>query len=193
MDRLFKGRSMMYGPDGTTLISTRPTIGSDSRPSTIMSADLHRAASIPSVGDLRASPIPMANGSSHTYFMVQAPYQGQPTNGHAHSHPHPMSGSQSPTLVYAPSSPTQSSSPRRDYSKHYRSFGDAVPFPSTTTTTNSTTIPDHASQRLSNPLPDPPRLSAYKPSPLPSSIAGSGEGPSSPEYWATLAGVTSTH
>lgn len=183
MDRLWKGRSMMYGPDGTTLISTRPTIGSDSRPSTIMSADLHRAASIPSVGDLaRTSPIPMAHGSSHTYFMVQAPYQGQP-NGHAH----PSSGSQSPPIIYAPSSPSHSSSsPRRDYSKHYRSFADAVPFP-------STTPPDHASSRNSNPLPEPPRLSSYRPSPLPSSIAGSGEGPSSPDYWASLAGVTSTH
>ena len=182
MDRLWKGRSMMYGPDGTTLISTRPTIGSDSRPSTIMSADLHRAASIPSVGDLRASPIPKAHGSSHTYFMVQAPYQGQP-NGHAHS----LSGTQSPPIIYTPSSPNQSSSPRRDYSKQYRSFADAVPFP---TTTNP---PDHASQRMSNPLPEPPRLSTYRPSPIPSSIAGSGEGPSSPEYWASLAGVTSTH
>ena len=172
----------MYGPDGTTLISTRPTIGSDSRPSTIMSADLHRAASIPSVGDLRASPIPKAHGSSHTYFMVQAPYQGQP-NGHAHS----LSGTQSPPIIYTPSSPNQSSSPRRDYSKQYRSFADAVPFP---TTTNP---PDHASQRMSNPLPEPPRLSTYRPSPIPSSIAGSGEGPSSPEYWASLAGVTSTH
>ncbi|KAK7694980.1 hypothetical protein QCA50_002168 [Cerrena zonata] len=182
MDRLWKGRSMVYAPDGTTMTSNRPTIGSDSRPSTIMSADLHRAASIPSVGDLaRTSPIPMAHGSSHTYFMVQAPYQGQP-NGHSHS----SSGSQSPPIIYAPSSPNQSSSPHRDYSKHYRSFADAVPFP----TTNPS---DHASQRLSNPLPEPPRLSAYRPSPLPSSIAGSGEGPSSPEYWASLAGVTSTH
>ncbi|CAL1695181.1 unnamed protein product [Somion occarium] len=181
MERLWKGRSMMYGPDGTTLVSNRPTIGSDSRPSTIMTADIQRATSITSMGDMaRTSPVPTAHGSSHTYFMVQTPYQGQP-NGSSYS-----PGATSP-VIYASPGPVQPSSPQRDYSKHYRTFAEPVPFPSTSLTSDS------ASQRISNPLPEPPRLSSYRPSPLPPSIAGSGDGPSSPEYWSKIAGVTSTH
>ncbi|KAL4241634.1 hypothetical protein ABKN59_000804 [Abortiporus biennis] len=162
LERLWKGHSVMYGPDGSGVMSTRPTIGSDSRPSTIMSADIHRATSIPSVAavaDLhRASTMPPSHGSSHTYFMVQTPAQG-------------------------PIPPA-----RYDYPKHHHSFPEPVPFPSTSSTNVSS-----SRASLSNPLPEPPRLSSYKASPLPDSLAGSGDGPASLEYWTKYAGVTTTH
>ncbi|THH33488.1 hypothetical protein EUX98_g685 [Antrodiella citrinella] len=166
LERMWKGRSMVYGPDGTTVISNRPTIGSDSRPSTIMSHDLHRATSIPSVGDLqRASTMPASHGSSHTYFMVQTP-----TNG-----------ASSYEQIPVPVQPTKSTTTRNDYTL-YRSFTDSVPFP-----TNS------QAGALPNPLPDPPRLSVYTAAPLPPSLVGSGDGPSSSEYWTKYAGVSTTN
>ncbi|KAH8102574.1 hypothetical protein BXZ70DRAFT_1006485 [Cristinia sonorae] len=166
LERLWKGRSMMYGPDGTTIVSNRPTIGSDSRPSTIMSPDLHRATSIPSVGEAhRASASPATHGSSHTYFMVQTPANGLPYD------------------PYTPGQQPKSTTTRNsDYTKLYRSFPDSVPFPS-----NS-----HSDTPLPNPLPDPPRLSVYKAAPLPASLAGPGDGPSSSEYWTKYAGVAAT-
>lgn len=167
LERLWKGRSMMYGPDGTTIVSTRPTIGSDSRPSTIMSPDLHRATSIPSVGDLqRASTMPAAHGSSHTYFVVQTPNGASPYDQTATTQ----------------ASTTKSTTTRNDYTKLYRSFPDSVPFPPNPRSTES----------LHNPLPDPPRSSMYKAPPLPPSLAGAGDGPSTSDYWTKYAGVTTT-
>ncbi|KAJ3477949.1 hypothetical protein NLI96_g10109 [Meripilus lineatus] len=191
LERLWKGRSMMYGPDGTALVSTRPTIGSDSRPSTIMSADIHRATSIPSVADLhRATTMPAnhahghgpTHGSSHTYFVVQAPPPGVP-----HGAPYP--GYQAPPpIIYAPTPDPAGPLPfaRRDYPKTQRSFPDHIPFPS---------APDLSPPRksLANPLPEPPRLSSYRPGPLPESLAGSTEGTASPEFWTKYAGVTTLH
>ncbi|TCD67109.1 hypothetical protein EIP91_000572 [Steccherinum ochraceum] len=139
LERLWKGRSMMYGPDGTTVVSTRPTIGSDSRPSTIMSPDLHRAMSIPSTPTSSYEQIPIP--SSH---QLQS---------------------------------TKSTTTRTDH-KLYRSFPDSVPFPS--------------NRSSNNPLPEPPRLSLYTAAPLPPSIASSGDGPSSSDYWTKYAGVATT-
>ena len=179
LERLWKGRSMVYGPDGAAFLSTRPTIGSDSRPSTIMSADIHRATSIPSVSDLhRASTMPApTHGSNHTYFVVQGTSPNMP-NG------------QYPPIIYSPPQSTPDSSgqipySRREYPKTHRSFSEHIPFPS----------PDLSPPRrpLANPLPEPPRLSSYTPSPLPESLVGSTEGTSSPDYWTKYAGVTTTH
>lgn len=167
MERLWKGRSMAYGPD-SMMHSNRPNIGTDSRPSTIMSADLHRASTIPSVGDLASNL--STHSSNHTVY-AEPPH---PSIQHAATYPQlPVSHQ-----------PAGSAHPRRQSSSSQtnRHASDRVPFPT----------PDLPSPR-SNPLPEPPRLSSYKPSPLPPSLAVSNDGSTSPEYWHRYAGVAVTH
>lgn len=160
IERLWKGRSMVDGSEGTALPGHRRNITSDSRPSTIMSADLHRASTIPSVGD-QASIVTSSHGSGHTLFVVQAPY-GSSSVGN---------GSQS---TLSPSIPLDRS---------HRSLIGQVAL--------SSSPPEFPTPK-SNPLPEPPRMSSYKPSPLPGSIAGGSEGSSSSEYWTKYAGMTVT-
>ncbi|KAI0348340.1 hypothetical protein BDW22DRAFT_1424524 [Trametopsis cervina] len=165
IERLWKGRSLLYGPEGTTLPGTRPNITSDSRPSTIMSADLHRASSIPSVDQSTV-------GTSHTYFVYQAP-----TNS---TGSHQVSQAQAlyPSFMQQPS-PTN-----YDNRSHTRPLSESVPFPKST--------PPELPSLRANPLPDPPRFSSYRPSPIPGSL-GSADLPKSADYWAKLAGVAVTH
>lgn len=191
MERLWRARSMAYGADGAPALAI-PTIRSDSRPSTILSMDIQRPGTIPSVTDLhRATTLPATanHGSSHTYFMVQTPY---PQNV-SHTNPNAASA----PVIYAPtSSPQQTNhaSPTHHQQQHhhktYRTIAESVPFPSSVRA-----APDHHLTHPpvpSNPLPEPPRLSSYRPAPIPSSLAGSGNGTSSSEYWAQYAGVATS-
>ncbi|KAI0688680.1 hypothetical protein BC835DRAFT_1418990 [Cytidiella melzeri] len=166
IERLWKGRSMVYGTESTALPGTRHNITSDSRPSTMMSADLHRASSIPSVD--QASTL----GTSHTYFVYQAPASaaGSPQVSPAQAQ------SLYPSFMHQPS-PTNPEARSRA-----RSSSDSVPFPSS----NPPQIPSPRS----NPLPEPPRLSSYKPSPIPASFE---DKPNTSDYWMKLAGVTVLH
>ncbi|KAI0361361.1 hypothetical protein OH77DRAFT_1391213 [Trametes cingulata] len=166
MDRLWKARSMAYGPDGMPVVSTPATIGSDSRPSTFISTELQRVSSIPSVtavADMqRATSMPPANqvhGSSHTYVVVQTPYQG--SQGQAASYAQ-FASSSTPILYPSGSPPShpQGSLPHQYYKRASQS---SPPAP----------LRDPLAH---NPLPEPPRLSSYQPAPLPPSLAGSWSG-----------------
>ncbi|KAI0375248.1 hypothetical protein BV20DRAFT_1009477 [Pilatotrama ljubarskyi] len=163
MDRLWKARSMAYGPDGMPVVSTPATIGSDSRPSTFISTELQRVSSIPSVtavGDLQRatgmSPANQVHGSSHTYVVVQTPYQG--SQGQAASYAQ-FASSSTPILYPSGSPPSHpQGSPPQQY--HKRASQSSPPAP----------LRDPLAH---NPLPEPPRLSSYQPAPLPPSLAGS--------------------
>lgn len=169
MERLWKARSMAYGPDGMPVVSTPATIGSDSRPSTFISTELQRVSSIPSVTAVaelqRASSSPPApaaqmHGSSHTYVVVQTPYQG--AQGQAASYT--QFASASTPILYPPGSPPShpQGSPTHQYYKQ----------------SSSSSPPPLRNSLSHNPLPEPPRLSSYQPAPLPPSLAGSWTGTS---------------
>lgn len=162
MERMWKGRSVIYGTEAVPAPVLHPHIGSDS--STIMSADLRRASTIPSMGDLASSVSPN-HGSSHTYFVVQTPYQSPP-----HSASYPQYPAPPPPVIYG-ASPTQShsapSSSNQQQSTRHRSFSDTAPFP------GITAVPDLPMPRP-NPLPELPRMSTYKAPPLPPSLASVG-------------------
>jgi hypothetical protein len=165
IERLWKGRSMIYGTDGTALPGTRHNITSDSRPSTIMTADLHRASSIPSVDQTSSV------GTSHTYFVYQAPSNGAGS--------HQVSSAQA---LYPPymQQPVTTKQEARNKS---RSPTGGLPF---STTSNPPPLPS----TRANPLPEPPRISAYRPPPIPASLAGDSDTTTTSEYWMKLAGVT---
>ncbi|KAI0778428.1 hypothetical protein BD413DRAFT_609040 [Trametes elegans] len=159
MERLWKARSMAYGPDGMPVVSTPATIGSDSRPSTFISTELQRVSSIPSVAavaDLQRAASPAANpvhGSSHTYVVVQTPYQG--AQGQAASYAQFASASSAPILYPSGSPPPHP----QGHPAHKRPSHSPSP-------------PVHLRNPLvDNPLPEPPRLSTYEPAPVPPSLA----------------------
>ncbi|KAI0639651.1 hypothetical protein C8Q77DRAFT_1046509 [Trametes polyzona] len=174
MERLWKARSMAYGPDGMPVVSTPATIGSDSRPSTFISTELQRVSSIPSVSGAtvadvqqRTASLPPANGqvhgSSHTYVVVQTPYQGAGAQGPAASYAQFASGST--PILYPSGSPTshhQGSPPQQYYKQP--SQGSSPP------------LPPLRDPLAHNPLPEPPRLSSYQPAPLPPSLASTWSG-----------------
>ncbi|KAI0660325.1 hypothetical protein C8Q70DRAFT_883527, partial [Cubamyces menziesii] len=158
MERLWKARSMAYGPDGMPIVSTPATIGSDSRPSTFISTELQRVSSMPSVaGDpQRPTSLPPANpvhGSSHTYVVVQTPYQGA-QGGQAASYA--QFASASAPILYPSGSPPG--------------------HPAQGTPAHRNPLPPLRDPLAHNPLPEPPRLSSYQPAPLPPSLAGSWSG-----------------
>ncbi|RDX50485.1 hypothetical protein OH76DRAFT_1402525 [Lentinus brumalis] len=185
MERLWKARSMAYAPDGTPVVSTPATIGSDSRPSTFISTELQRVSSMPSVTGVaemqKAASIPLAaqqmHGSSHTYVV----YQG--AEGHASYAQFPSPPHDNPMMAHA-----------QQYYRHL-SYGSPAPL-----TQNPLPNPPRLSpyQRsplpmsLTNPLPEPPRLSSYQPAPLPASLSDAGDG--SRNSWTQNGGMTnSTH
>ncbi|RPD64813.1 hypothetical protein L227DRAFT_541117 [Lentinus tigrinus ALCF2SS1-6] len=191
MERLWKARSMAYGPDGMPMVSTPATIGSDSRPSTFISTELQRIHSIPSVAAVaemqKASNIPLAaaaaqqmHGSSHTYVV----YQG--AEGHA-----------SYAQFASPPPQNPMASPAQQYYRHsgYGSpdahplANNPLPNPPRLSAYQRSPLP----MSLANPLPEPPRLSSYQPAPLPASLADAA-GDGSRNSWTQYGGMTnSTH
>ncbi|KAI0756761.1 hypothetical protein C8Q80DRAFT_1340553 [Daedaleopsis nitida] len=162
MERLWKARSMAYGPDGMPVVSTPATIGSDSRPSTFISTELQRVSSIPSVTAVaelhKTSPPP-----PRTLFMT--PYQGAPSS-------QPMS----PQQFYRHSG----------YYPHDPLVHNPLPSPPRLSAYQQSPLP----MSLTNPLPEPPRLSGYQPAPLPTTFSNSGD--SSPSNWQQNAGMTNS-
>ncbi|KAI0801026.1 hypothetical protein C8Q74DRAFT_461764 [Fomes fomentarius] len=171
MERLWKARSMAYGPDGLPAVSTPATIGSDSRPSTFISTELQRVSSIPSVAAVaemqKSASMPPPNqmhGSSHTYVVVQAPYQG--AQGHASyaqfASPPPHGATMSPAQQFYRHSGYMSPDPLAH---------NPLPSPPRLTPYQQSSLP----LSLANPLPEPPRLSAYQPAPLPPTFSSAGD------------------
>lgn len=152
MERLWKGRSAVYGSENVSAPTLRPHIGSDSRPST-----MHRASTIPSVGD-STSTLSHTHGTNHTYFVVQTPHQAPHTYSHS-----PIYASSSVQGQYT------STSGHSPPSVHGRSFSDSIPFPGVAK------LPELPAPQV-NPLPELPRMSSYKPPPLPASITALGSG-----------------
>lgn len=174
-DRLWKANSVCYAPDGTPMVSIPPTIGDGSRTSTVFSADMQMAGSIPSTSDLylhRSTTLPsphdasLPHGTTHTYFTM-GPYQG--------SHTIPA--------VYIPNTPHASSSQtpagpnrRRQVS---RSFSERVPF---SIDDQRIDPPSLTRNYIGNPLPDPPRMSPFQAAPLPPSLVGPLGGNTNAQY-----------
>lgn len=164
MERLWKARSMAYGPDGMPVVSTPATIGSDSRPSTFISTELQRVRSIPSVTGVaeaqHAASLPSPNqmhGSSHTYVVVHQGAQGQAAH-------YAQFASASTPILYPSGSPpphTQGDPAHQFYKPSLQSSPPPPPL---------------RDPLVHNPLPEPPRLSSYQPAPLPPSLAGSWTG-----------------
>ncbi|EKM48851.1 uncharacterized protein PHACADRAFT_266054 [Phanerochaete carnosa HHB-10118-sp] len=155
IERMWKGRSMIYAPNNMHVNGNhRHHISSDSRPTTIMSHDLHRASTIPSVGDAAQTTL-STYGSSHTSFTLATPPHSPQ---HAASYPRaaPVGTTRQPATFTLPLLPPLSSSPP-------------------------------------NPLPEPPRISSYKPVPFPLALGGTGEGTASTKYWNRHASVTVSH
>jgi hypothetical protein len=135
------------------------------------------------------------HGSSHTSYLVQSPFANQQPTLHNQSsyYAFPVA----PTMVYPVSPYAQPSSAASspipvpgpyDFPNTYRSYGDAVAFP--------TSEPD--SSPLRNPLPEPPRQSLYSTTSTEvlrqiaaaPSIADSD--PATPDYWNVYAGMAPT-
>ncbi|KAI0715357.1 hypothetical protein C8Q76DRAFT_693153 [Earliella scabrosa] len=187
MERLWKARSMAYGPDGMPIVSTPATIGSESRPSTFISTELQRVSSIPSVAAVAemqmASSMPPANqvhGSSHTYVVVQTPYQG--AQGHAAYAQFPSPPSHNPMM-----SPAQQFYRHSGYVSPDPLAHNPLPSPPRLSAYQQSPLP----MSLTNPLPEPPRLSTYQPAPLPATFSSTGD--SSPTGRSQYAGMTNSN
>jgi hypothetical protein len=168
MDRLWKGRSMHYGghPEPNGPLATLPHI-----------RDSRRVSSNIDVTKDNGSIHGAGHGSSHTSFMVQ-PFQGQSPSNMYYSH----MPSAPPPVIY-PSTALQqapfSSSVPYDYT--YRTLQPSFTFSSPDLLPEPTSRP--------NPLPPPPRESAYQPSPLTSLSDGR---PTS-DHWTIHPSVTTAH
>ncbi|TFK30840.1 hypothetical protein FA15DRAFT_662902 [Coprinopsis marcescibilis] len=132
------------------------------------------------------------HGSSHTAFMLQTPFQ-VPGSSIYHSMPN-----RPPPVVYGdygspgsiPSLPDYDNYDRRR--SHYQQDTPYVgisPPTKTLLTGPSAPIPRAGKGRLNNPLPEPPRESAYQPAPLPS-LPANGR---SNDPWSKYASVTTAH
>ncbi|EMD41960.1 hypothetical protein CERSUDRAFT_61918 [Gelatoporia subvermispora B] len=180
MERLWKARSMAYGPDGVPVVSTPPTIGDSSRPSTIASSDFRHMGTIPSTTDVyRMNSMPATHGTNHTFYTVQkpshrsngSPTTHMPTTSHTDIYSH--HAIQQPN--HAPNSPRHHPQSPRSHSGHV-----------------SPSSPTDPTAARHNPLPEPPRLLSYQVPPLPPSLAGPRDSTAS-EYRAKYAGLTTTH
>ncbi|OCH94739.1 hypothetical protein OBBRIDRAFT_884524 [Obba rivulosa] len=181
MERLWKARSMAYGPDGVPIVSTPPTIGDNSRPSTITSSDFHHVGTIPSTTDVhRLASMPVTHGSSHAYYSVQKPAHRSNSTTHAHM------PSASQVDIY--SSHTVQPSTRASNTHHHHSQS---PRPNSGRTPTSGSPTDPTPFRH-NPLPEPPRMVSYQAPPLPPSLAGPRDSTAS-EFRTKHAGLTTTH
>ncbi|TFK36904.1 hypothetical protein BDQ12DRAFT_736641 [Crucibulum laeve] len=161
MERLWKARSM-YGnePNGApnNYIPTSGSVVSDDTPT-------HGAM----------------YGSSHTAFVVQTPFYGQPMQQIYHSMP-----AAPPPIIYSspPSVPSiHDSVSSYEQSAAMRSYQPMYGSPPNSRNSSST-------PRAPNPLPEPPRESPYQPAPLPPLTSTNGR----PDYWTTkYTGITTTH
>lgn len=165
-ERMWKGKSAVYEPEGGLVIPGIPPSHYDPRYSGISMNGT--AGSFSNVDGMY--------GSSHTGYVVQSPFHGHVSHQNSF---YAIPVAAPPTMVYA----AQGYSPPGpyDYPHAYRSYADSVPFP--------TADPQAP---LQNPLPEPPRHSTYSPEPLRPGRQAAADDPSTQEYWSIYAGIT-TH
>lgn len=162
MDRLWKGRSMAYGSEGTQLVYASTIHGDGSLASNAsIEGEMHR--------------ISAGHGSAHTSFKLQSPFQSQAVASQVY-------GSMPNVSPVIPASgPYPYSNGSQGYG--YTSYPDLATIPSESGSPDSSPI-----RPRTNPLPEPPRMSSYKPPPLPPSLSEQ-DSSQSAEYWAKYAGV----
>lgn len=122
--------------------------------------------------------MPGVHGSSHTSYMVQNSFQGQhPSSQIYHSMP-----ASPPPIIY-------SSVPSLTQPQHHPSSAPNYPVyhsaPDVTSLQSSRVS-------LNNPLPEPPRESAFQPSPIARNLLDSSSTRSA-DYWTKYPGVTTAH
>lgn len=163
MDRLWKGRSMAYGSEGTQLVYAQTIHGDGSLASNAsIEGEMHR--------------ISAGHGSAHTSFKLQAPFQSQAAPSPAYA-----SVPNGSPVLYASEPHTY---PNGFQGYGYNSYPDLPTIPS-----ESDSVDSSPRRPRTNPLPEPPRMSPYTPAPLPPSLSEH-DSPHSAEYWAKYAGVT---
>lgn len=158
MERLWKARSM-YGDDANSFGNTA---GSANAP--------------PSKSDNAQDTM---HGSSHTAFVVQTPFQGQPSQIY-HSMP-----TSPPQIIYSsPSSMSNSHQHLISPSTHQSFTPDYL-------SSDRKSLTSSLRPALANPLPEPPRESSYEPAPIPPSILDIGSKPT--DYWTKYTGVATSN
>lgn len=163
MDRLWKGRSLAYGSEGTQVVYAQTIHGDGSLASNAsIEGEMHR--------------ISAGHGSAHTSFKLQAPFQAPAAPSSSYG-----SMSNGSPIIYASDHHTY---PNGSHGYGYNSYPDLATIPS-----ESDSVDSSPRRPRTNPLPEPPRMSPYTPAPLPASLSEH-DSPHSAEYWANYAGVT---
>ena len=170
MDRLWKGRSMAYGLEGPHVVYAQ-SIG-----------DVGSTTSVNALG----------HGSAHTSYKLQQgfPFPTPTTTTTTATTTTPATAA-SPT-IYSPQQHQQSQLQQQygkpslyEFPSGVRSYPDLATIPSIGTPDSTPSL------TARNPLPPPPRQSAYRPSPMPASMMEKDDRAYA-EYWSKYAGV-STH
>jgi hypothetical protein len=128
-----------------------------------------------SIGDVGSTTSVNAHGSTHTAYKLQ---QGFPFPATAAA----ASG------IYSPQQPQQQTmASLYEFPSGVRSYPDLATIPSIGTPDSTPSLPSRKA------LPVPPRQSAYRPGPIPTSMVEKDDGATA-EYWSKYAGVvSSTH
>ncbi|EIN14032.1 hypothetical protein PUNSTDRAFT_110172 [Punctularia strigosozonata HHB-11173 SS5] len=172
MERLFRGRSF-YQPEQPE--SMRMPSPEPAQPNGYHHQPMAYPAQV-------GSGYPATLGSSHTSYVMQAPFQTAPQSATAYyAVPPPVIYHQPPYNPQDYASQRRSVSPRDDVLSHH-----SYPDPS-----SLDLIPSEAGSPppRTNPLPAPPRQSSYKPPPI-SPTHPEGTSPElNPQYWKSYAGL----
>jgi hypothetical protein len=162
MDRLWKGRSMAYGLEGPHVVYAQ-SIG-----------DVGSTTSVNALG----------HGSAHTSYKLQQgfPFPTPTTTASAAS-----TATASPGGIYSPYHQQQHPQHQQgkpslyEFPSGVRSYPDLATMPSIGTPESTPSL------TARNPLPAPPRQSAYRPGPMPSSMVERDDR-AAVEYWSKYAG-----
>jgi hypothetical protein len=171
MDRLWKGRSMAYGLEGPHVVYAQ-SIG-----------DVGSTTSVNALG----------HGSAHTSYKLQQgfPFPTPPPTTTATSAAastataSPGMGMYSPQQYHPQQQHYQGKPSLYEFPSGVRSYPDLATMPSIGTPESTPSL------TARNPLPAPPRQSAYRPGPMPASLMEKDDR-AAVEYWSKYAGV-STH
>lgn len=161
MDRLWKGRSMAYGLEGPHVVYAQ-SIG-----------DVGSTTSVNALG----------HGSAHTSYKLQQGFPF-PTPASAAAAAAAATATASPG-IYSPQQHQQGRPSLYEFPSGVRSYPDLATIPSIGTPDSTPSL------TARNPLPPPPRQSAYRPGPMPASLVERDDRAAA-EYWSKYAGV-STH
>jgi hypothetical protein len=176
INRLYRGRSMHYGAEPNGAMSSPAPVMASMPPH-------HRH----SQSEHHRDPY----GSSHTGYSVQSSFQGE------------YFAMPPPPILYSPSAASQASPPLSayysthsfqqpgspQYTQPYHGMPSSLSIPSIDTLSTEPAHHPHQRAPLANPLPEPPRESAYEPSMVPPP----NKGPSTVSRWAKYIGVAAAH